>query len=148
MSLVKGFMHSGITVKDLDLSLKFYIDILKLKLRSRQLANHEYTKKIVDVPRLTAIDIAFLELPDGNILELLEYQGIERYSASARPCDFGAGHICLQVSDLDQLYNELSTHGVLFRSKEVVEITHGVNKGAKAMYIYDPDGYIIELMEK
>lgn len=143
-----GFIHSGITVKNLEHSLDFYTNILGFELLSRQTADQTYIYDIVELPGLQEIDIAFLRIPGGQVIEMLEYKGISTYSAAARSCDYGAGHICLQVEHLDELFEELQEQGVTFQSKHVAQIDAGANKGSKAVYMLDPDGYIIELMEK
>lgn len=145
---IVGFVHSGITVKDLENSLHFYVDKLGLKVLSKQVAQDEYISRIVNFSSLKEIKIAFLEIPGGNQIEMLEYVGVERLSGSVRPCDYGSGHICLLVNDLEQMYERLKKQGVKFRSENIVEITAGANKGNKAIYMYDPDNYVIELMEK
>lgn len=145
---VVGFIHSGITVKNLERSLEFYIDLLGFKLLSTQVANSDYIFDIVEIPGLKEINIAFVEIPGGHVIEVLEYVGIDTYSGSARSCDYGTGHICLQVEDLEDMFEELKAKGVAFKSKNVAHITAGANKGSKAVYMLDPDGYIIELMER
>lgn len=145
---VVGLIHSGITVRNLEESLSFYVDLLGFKLLSTQVANSDYIFDIVELPGLKEIKIAFLEIPGGQVVEVLEYVGIATYPGKARSCDYGTGHICLQVENLDDMYRELKSVGVSFQSKKVANITVGANKGSKAVYMLDPDGYIIELMER
>ncbi len=145
---VVGFIHSGITVKDLQKSLEFYTGLLDFKVIKNQTNDSDYIHDIVRIPGLEKIEIAFVEAPDGTVIELLEYIGVDTYPGEARSCDYGTGHICLQVTNLDAMFNELSEKGVQFKSEKVVTITAGNHKGAKAVYMKDPDGYLIELMEK
>ena len=81
-------------------------------------------------------------------MELLEYQGIERLPARSRPCDYGAGHLCLYVDDVEAMHAHLVSLGYSARSASVVDITQGPNMGARACYMTDPDGYAIELFQK
>ncbi|WP_342513819.1 VOC family protein [Sporosarcina sp. FSL K6-1522] len=145
---IVGFIHSGITVKNLEEALEFYIDTLGLELLSTQVASSDYIFDIVEIPGLKEIKIAFVQIPGGHVFEILEYVGVDTYPGNARSCDYGTGHICLRVANLDELFIELKSKGVTFKSKKVAVITAGANKGAKAVYMLDPDGYIIELMEK
>lgn len=145
---ITGFIHSGITVKNLEKSLEFYVDLLGLELLSTQTVKEDYIFDIVEIPGLKEVKIAFVKVPGGNVIEILEYRGIKTYSGSARSCDYGTGHVCFKAENLNDLFNSLRKKGVNFQSKEVVNITTGTNKGAKAIYMLDPDGYIIELMEK
>lgn len=145
---VAGFIHSGITVKNLQVSLDFYTRLLGFKVNKIQTNDTDYIHDIVSIPGLEKIEIAFIEAPDGTVIELLEYVGVDTYSGEARSCDYGTGHICLQVTNLDSMFADLSEKGVEFKSQKVVTITAGNHKGAKAVYMKDPDGYLIELMEK
>lgn len=145
---ISGFIHNGITVKNIDDALKFYVDLLGFKLISKQVANAPYIYRIVEIPGLKEVNIAFVEIPGGHVIELLEYVGVDTYPGNVRSCDYGSGHICLKVEYLEELYEELGNKGIKFISNSVVNITEGANAGAKAVYMLDPDGYIIELMEK
>lgn len=145
---VIGFIHSGITVKNLENALDFYVNILGFELISTQVAKNDYIFDIVEIPKLKEIKIAFVQIPEGHVIEILEYVGIDTYSGSARSCDYGTGHICLRVENLEEMYEELKAKGIKFKSKKVANILVDANKGSKAVYMLDPDGYIIELMEK
>jgi hypothetical protein len=81
------------------------------------------------------------------VVELFEFVGIERHPASARPCDYGAGHMCLFVEDAEALHRRISDLGFSSRSGEVVRIEAGPHTGAKVAYLIDPDGYHVEVYE-
>ena len=144
---VKGFVHCGITVNNLKTSLDFYTNTLGFELIKKQTNNTKYIHEIVKIPGLKKIEIAFIKTQDEVIIELLEYVGVRTYSGEARSCDYGTGHICLQVENLDEMFVDLKNQGVEFISQNVVTITSGVHQGAKAVYMKDPDGYLIELKE-
>lgn len=144
---VKGFVHCGITVNDLSKSLDFYTTTLGFELMKKQTNTTEYIHDLVEIPGLEKIEIAFVKTQDHVIIELLEYVGMRTYSGAARSCDYGTGHICLAVENLDEMFSDLKSRGVKFISEEVVNITSGAHQGAKAVYMKDPDGYLIELKE-
>ncbi len=50
------------------------------------------------------------------------------------------------VDDLDATYAELRARGVRFKSAPV-DITHGRNAGAKAVYFFDPDDITLEMIQ-
>lgn len=144
---VTGFYHAGVTVQSMEKSLDFYCGLLGLELHSLRDATEEYILKIVNVPA-EKIRVAFLKVPGSySMVELLEYVGVERHPSSVRPCDYGSGHFCLYVNDLDQVYSDLASKGVQFRSTSPIISTAGLNKGSKIVYCIDPDGYLIELIE-
>ena len=58
-----------------------------------------------------------LRIPGSELqIELLAYQGCERRSGASSPADFGTGHFCLFVEGIDDLYADLLSRGVAFRS--------------------------------
>lgn len=144
---VKGFFHAGVTVKNLERSLDFYCNVLGLEFVSQKEVTADYVFRVVSVDA-EMIKVALLKVPGSDAyIELLEYVGVERHPGTVRPCDYGTGHFCLYVDDLESFYRELSAKGMQFRSKEPIVATDGINKGGKIVYGLDPDGYIIELME-
>lgn len=144
---ITGLAHAGITVKDINKSIHFYTRILGLELQKLQTNTANYTHQLVNTPGLEKIELAFVKLPDGSLIELLEYIGAPTFPGITRTCDYGTGHICLKVTGLKLMYDMLASNGVEFVSDEVIEITEGKHKGKKAVYMRDPDGYVIELME-
>ncbi|WP_158737259.1 VOC family protein [Alteribacillus sp. YIM 98480] len=145
---VIGFYHAGITVKNLKESLQFYCDWLGFELLSRQDVDQNYIFNIVGVHDLNKIKIAFLKIPGSHtLIELLEYDGVEKYSGSCRPCDYGSGHICLYVNNLIAMHKKLKNKGVRFKSGHPIYIDSGRNKGCYAIYMLDPDGFIVELIQ-
>lgn len=146
MGEIIGFFHGGITVSDLDKSLIFYRDGLGLIEKFDRLLDGPYLKTVLNL-KFEAIRVAFLEIPGGGFIELLDYQGIERLSAASRPCDYGAGHFCFYVSNIDEVASKMFSMGYSARSENCVDITEGPNKGGRALYLLDPDGYSIELFQ-
>ena len=146
---VVGARHAGITVSDLDRSLGFYCGTLGLELLWRRLYEEPEIRELVGVPEATGLEIAMLRIPGSNVdVELIEYQGCERTSGSTRPCDYGAGHFCVFVREIEALHADLLAKGVRFRSAGPVEMTGGANRGGKSLYALDPDGYIFELHQR
>jgi catechol 2,3-dioxygenase-like lactoylglutathione lyase family enzyme len=144
---VIGFFHTGFTVADMARSLSFYRDLLGLEVVAEQVAEAEYLGRVVGFPGVR-MKQAFLRVPgDGHRLELLEYlthRGEPTPRETNRP---GNGHICLHVDDLAATHARLLAAGVTFMS-EPVEITAGVNRGARAVYARDPDGFTVELFQR
>ena len=147
MGKILGFFHGGITVRDLAKSLAFYRDGLGLDQKFERILAGPYLKVVLDL-KFDVIRAAFLEIPGGGYIELLEYQGIERYPAASRPCDFGGGHFCFYVSKVDEMAERMFALGYNARSQSRVDITEGPNVGGRSLYLLDPDGYPIELFQR
>jgi catechol 2,3-dioxygenase-like lactoylglutathione lyase family enzyme len=145
---VTGFFHAGVTVKDMDVALGFYRDGLGLEPAFLGESAIRYARRIwnQDPER---VRVAFLKVPGTeSFVELFEFQGLERHGASARPSDYGAGHMCLFVDDLDALHARMAERGFTSRAGEVVTIEDGPHAGSKVAYLIDPDGYHVECYQK
>jgi len=145
-----GVHHGGISVSDMDASLAFYRDGLGLEVILDAVRDAPYLHEALAVP-FRALRYVLLRVPGtdgGAVVELLEYQGAERMPAAARPQDPGSGHLCFQVADAAALHGRLRDLGYRSRSPETVAITAGGNAGGRIVYIADPDGYWVELLER
>lgn len=138
--------HTGFTVANLDRSISFYRDVLGLSLISQQVGTAEYLSTVTGFPGVQ-IKLAFLQVDgDDHILELLEYVS---HPGETTPRDTnrpGNGHLCFVVDDVVACYEELRVKGVHFVSSPV-EITAGVHRGAKVVYLRDPDGFTLEFSQ-
>ena len=147
MAGITGFFHAGITVKDMETSLAFYRDGLGLPIKFDRILDGPYLNVVLGLTH-KRIRAAYLDIPGGGYVELLEYQEIERFDASSRPCDYGAGHLCFYVEGIDEIAERMFAKGYKARSESCVDITSGPNAGARSRYLKDPDGYYIELFQK
>lgn len=147
MGKITGIYHGGITVWDMDRSLRFYHDGLGLEVEFDVIVDGPYLPTVLDLD-FREIRAAYLRIPGGAFIELLEYRGVERLPAASRPCDYGAGHVCLFVEGIDELVGRLVGLGFNSRSDGPVDITEGPNAGARSIYLADPDGYSVELFQK
>ena len=144
---VSGFAHAGLTVAEMDRSLRFYRDLLGLEVEADYLIESQYIFDITATAG-SAIRIVYLSVPNSEVhLELLEYRGCERRAAASQPCDPGNSHLSLRVKDIEAFHRQLLASGFASRSAAPVEITHGPRAGSKALYAVDPDGYYIEIVE-
>jgi len=138
--------HTGFTVRSLDRSLAFYCDLLGFELAFRWNPQAPYIGELVGYP---AVDLhgAILRLPGTDVcLELLEYRNVDQVPVDMHNGNVGNGHIAFNVDDLEAFWSELKARGVPSLSEPVTP-TIGPNKGGKAIYIIDPDGFRVELIE-
>lgn len=147
MPAITGFFHGGVTVSDMERSLVFYQQGLGLEQEFDRILDAPYLKAVLGL-EFDHIRAVYLRIPGGGFLELLEYVGIERMPAVSRPCDYGAGHLCLYVDDVEGMHRRLTELGFRARSATVVDIDAGPNAGARSCYMVDPDGYAVELFQR
>src|SRR5580765_3957105 len=141
-----GVNHFGIQVADLERSIAFYRDTLGLELVTTWVRDQEYIQELVGYPGVE-LHVAVFRLPLSDVfLEILEYRNVEKTVIDASNGNPGTAHFCLFVEDLDGMYARLVDTGVRFVS-EVKGPTIGPNKGGKAVYMIDPDGIRVELVE-
>jgi glyoxylase I family protein len=142
--VITGIHHFALTVSDMDSSLAFYTGLFGLEVASDREVERDYVEKITAVPgahqRLVHLS------GYGQRLELLEYKA-PRGEVRARPLqDAGSAHVCFITDDLDSEVVRLRAAGVTFRSLPVVT-TSGPNKGGRGIYIEDPDGNAVEVVQ-
>ena len=142
---VSGIDHVGITVRSLERSLAFYRDLLGL--RVIEICDEEDVGEIVGIPgaRIKAAD---LDVGDGRVFELLEYVGAAGDIVPQSPNGAGCPHVALQVHDIAEVLQRLAGAGHKPAGK-VTAITGAIAwQGATVVYLRDPDGAIIELVQR
>lgn len=123
-------LHTMIRVGDLDRSIRFYTDVLGMKLLRRS-----------DYPdgKFTLAFVGYGPESEHAVIELTYNWGTERY-------DLGNafGHIALEVEDAAAACNEIRRRG-----GQVVREAGPMKHGSTVIaFIEDPDGYRIELIQK
>ena len=141
-----GIDHVSVTCGDLDRSLAFYCDLLGVPLRGRGDADGPSEFEVTGIvdPKVRWAD---LELPHGQVLELIEYERPRGTPIRPEPNDPGATHISLRVPDADAACERLRAAGVTVRSDPVTIEAPGAWQGTRAFYAADPDGVTIELIQ-
>jgi catechol 2,3-dioxygenase-like lactoylglutathione lyase family enzyme len=139
--------HVGLTVADIERSIRFYRDILGLTLhRRRPHVDSDYVAQQTGHAGVV-LSVASFSIPGSpQTLEIVQY--LTHAAAPAVPATNqpGISHVCLLVDNLSAAYEDLQARGVPFRS-EPVRITAGPNAGGLVVYLADPDGYTLELFQ-
>lgn len=144
---MKGLHHVGITVKDLDASIRFYHDVLGLEFSNEPSPwfEGEELEKGVGVPGGALRQVSLLL--GETTLELLEYKSPPSETpAPLKSQSLGASHVAFQVDDIHATKAELEAKGITFYS-DVNVVDKGVLAGWRWVYFEDPDGYPLELVE-
>ncbi len=123
-------LHTMLRVGDLDRSLKFYTEVLGMRLLRR-----------TDYPdgKFTLAFVGYQDERDGAVLELTFNWGVDRYDLGA-----GYGHVALEVDDAYAACDEIKRRGGTV-TREAGPMKHGSTVIA---FVQDPDGYKIELIQK
>jgi len=138
--------HTGITVSNLERSLAFWRDVLGFEFSHAAHQKGELAQEITGIEG-AEIKLAVLKAPGGHKIELLEYRApANRKHANLRPCDVGSVHLALFVEDLDAVLAQIAASGWKAGGKPQM-LTSGPNAGKRVVYVRDPDGTTIELMQ-
>ena len=142
--------HIGITVSHMDQALRFYRDILGLKvLGDIMIAGDEAdTLTREQGVKLRVVYLRSETALKGPPLELLHF--VEPAGAGQRPyarlTNPGITEVAFWVRDIEQTYTDLRERGVKFFSPPQLFDLEGYGK-AKAVYFWDPDGTTLELIQ-
>jgi catechol 2,3-dioxygenase-like lactoylglutathione lyase family enzyme len=139
---VIGYRHTGIIVKNLDESLSFYEDFLGLKLLQKHIDDSEYISKVTGINGIIA-DYAKLEIPGGQILELLSYPSHNFLRAERGLIQPGEAHLAFQVSSIEDAYASVVAANIPYISAPIISS----EKIAKVFFCLDPDKYRVEFVE-
>jgi len=121
-------LHTMLRVGDLERSIRFYTEVLGMKLlRRKDYPDGEFT-------------LAFLgygEESEQAVIELTYNWGVDRYDLGS-----GYGHIALEVDDVYQ-----ATSAIRERGGKILRDAGPMNAGTTIIaFVEDPDGYPIELI--
>jgi catechol 2,3-dioxygenase-like lactoylglutathione lyase family enzyme len=140
---VRRLSHHGLCVADLARSLAFYRDGLGFSEISRVRFSDAATQRLLGIPG-AVLDAVYLRR-DGMTLELLHFPrpGVE-LAAGPRPVNqVGLTHLSFVVDDLDAALAQLDALGAAV----LAETRIGEPGGPRAVFVTDPDGTRIELLE-
>lgn len=138
--------HTGITVSNLERSLAFWRDVLGFEYSHSAHQTGQRVEQITGV-KGAELKLAVLKTPGGHKIELLEYFAPDdRRQVELRPCDVGHVHVALIVDDVEAVLRKIADSGWK-AAGEPQTLTAGPNAGKSVVYVFDPDGTTIELMQ-
>jgi catechol 2,3-dioxygenase-like lactoylglutathione lyase family enzyme len=144
--MVKAFFHTGFVVKDLEASIKFYTEVIGLKLRGRSERTGEFAEKMLGF-KGAHIRGAFLDLGDGGyFLELIQYMNPASGPNTMVRNNIGAAHLSFLVDNVDAFYAQTSKKGLRALNPPAALVQDG-RLQRKAYYSQDPDGNWLEIVE-
>ncbi len=127
------FVHASVRTSNMQQSIEFYTKILGMVLTSRR-----------DIPQTNA-EIAFLQDPEGRgaLLELTLYRDQKRF-VQADYEERLFDHLAFEVKDMKETLTMMRAGGINI-TDEPYRITP---TGSLLAFVEDPDGTLIELIEK
>jgi catechol 2,3-dioxygenase-like lactoylglutathione lyase family enzyme len=138
--------HTGIAVRSLDESLRFWVDALGFEVLMRdKFPPGEFMTQVIGVPNV-GVEVAFLSRGDHTI-ELCEYSTPEEPKVFApRPCDIGSFHVCLLTDNVEATLSRVAAAGwTAVGVPQTVAV--GPKKGMRVVYVRGPDGTTVEFWQ-
>ena len=123
-------LHTMLRVGDLERSLKFYTEVLGMRVLRRK-----------DYPdgKFTLAFVGYADEDEEAVLELTHNWGVEKYEMGN-----AYGHIAVQVDDAYRACEEVKKRGGKV-TREAGPMKHGTTVIA---FVEDPDGYKIEFIQR
>jgi lactoylglutathione lyase len=123
-------LHTMLRVNDLEESLKFYLDVLGMKLLRR---------KDYESGRFTLAFVGYGDEADTAVIELTHNWDTKSYALGD-----AFGHLAIGTEDIRATCERIRTAGGKV-VREPGPMKHG---GAVIAFVEDPNGYRIELIER
>ena len=148
--LFLGIDHTAIVVWDTDASLKFYRDVLGLRVAGES-ENYGTEQEHLNNVFGARLRITALRSTAGPGIELLEYlapRDGRPFPTDERANDIVHRHTILLTPDAGAAAHPLQANKASFVSSGVVANPTGQLGFSKALLVRDPDGHVIEIVEK
>ncbi len=145
--LFLGIDHTAIAVSDTDISLKFYRDLLGLRVAGES-ENYGTEQEHLNNVFGAHLRITALRAPTGPGIELLEYlspRDGRPFPVDVHPIDLVHRETILMTPDADAAASQLVAARVKFVSSGVVANHMQMLDFSKAFLVRDPDGHAIEI---
>ena len=141
-SLIKGFRHTGIIVKNMENSRRFYEGILGLEVVQNYKDESKYINNVLGLSN-GKIHMIKLKTIDGYIIELLEYLNHPTEILKTSFYNVGNCHLAFTVHNAEEMYEKLLHKGIEIISRPLLSS----EKTAIVFFCCDPNGIRIELVE-
>ena len=143
--MVNDYLHVGISVRNLEESVKFYTETLGMQEDIRAYHKGETISRVVAVEN-TEVEVCYVT-KGKHRLELIEYKNKDKaklnYTYKSQD-DPGLVHIAFIVDDVEEIYQKIKDLGYEFNSPPMVTRENG----PKITFFRGPDNVIIELYQK
>jgi catechol 2,3-dioxygenase-like lactoylglutathione lyase family enzyme len=145
MGIVQRLDHIAVTVSDMERSLAFYTNVLGLQEAERHLLEGETISTMAGKPGVV-MQVVRLRTPDGSrvLLDLQQYISPKGTVSNAQLGMANHSHFCFEVKDIQKAYRDLEAKGV---SSVSAPVTFGLEEPVTVVFLRDPDGFILELVE-
>jgi catechol 2,3-dioxygenase-like lactoylglutathione lyase family enzyme len=140
--LIKEVRHIGIVVKNIENSLKFYQDLLGLKIIRDMNEQGSHLDNMLSLDNVEVRTVKLSINENITLIELLEFKS-HNDNEVRNFYTIGASHVAFTVKNIEKLYEELSKKDIKFNAPP----QKSPDGFVKVTFCKDPDGTPIELVE-
>lgn len=150
--MIVGIAHIAFSVTEIDRTIEFYTKVLGMKLQAKGREKNDtlgtaiFGTKWGINQQHADIAYAVIKIGDTNV-EFIEYRDPKGQPYHKNPSIAGSAHLAFKVDDIEEMRKKLETAGVEFHSPINDFIKDGKIEW-KWCYFRDPDGIILELVQK
>ena len=142
--MITGFNHTSFTVVDMDKSVKFWTEMLGFKAASISPREGRWQEEVTGISGASLL-VAHL-YGHGHHIEFIQYLAGAIPGAAPQPAVRAAAHVCMETDNIERTWQALMKAGATAQGT-ISSVTTGDVGGAKAAYIRDPNGILIELLQ-
>jgi catechol 2,3-dioxygenase-like lactoylglutathione lyase family enzyme len=142
--LIQSFDHTSFTVADVERAVAFWRDVMGFAVSDLSAREGAWLGAVVGVPEARC-RIAHLH-GHGTHLEFIQYLMPVGADVTGPPNRPGTAHVAFVVSDIETLERRMLEAGASEQGR-ITRCTSGPAAGCLAVYLRDPNGIIVELVE-
>jgi catechol 2,3-dioxygenase-like lactoylglutathione lyase family enzyme len=144
--MIKSMNHMSFTVRDLDVSVTFYRNILGLELENISSRDPLFSEKVTGIKGAN-LKIAYMKAPNCSV-ELIQYLSPVGKHIDTATNNVGSAHVCFIVDNFDKQVKMLKENRVHIVSVDGCLVPEGPNIGKGVVYFHDPDNNTIEFISE
>jgi len=138
------FDHTGFITPSLEGSVRFWSEVMGFDPKPGVERKGDWVAPFTGVPG-AELKIAHL-FGHGTHLEFIEFGAAGGTAGEPKANNAGTGHVCFKVQDLDGAVERILAGGGKLEGR-ITTITEGAAAGIRGLYLRDPFGVLIELLE-
>ena len=141
--MIKAVRHTGIVVRNLDESVKFY-RILGFVEDNRDIEEGDFIDTVVGLQNVK-LEWVKLKAPDGYLLELLQYHSHpeQKSIVKQKSNQLGCSHLAFSVKGINTICEKIKKIGGSMINPPV--LTN--DKKVRVAYCHDNEGNLMEIVE-
>ena len=142
--MILGYDHTSFTVADIDRAVVFWRDVMGFALDDLSAREGDWLGSVVGVPGARC-RIAHLH-GHGLHLEFIQYLEPVGTDVTGPPHRPGTAHLAFLVEDIETAARRMLEGGASEQGR-ITRCSSGAAAGCLAVYLKDPNGIIVELVE-